>query len=82
MSGQLEYYFDYASPYSYLANSQIPGLAERTGATILYRPVLLGAIIVDSKNTPPPSVPEIFRLELLTRFHPLTNTVMSFRGRL
>lgn len=57
MSGQLEFYFDYASPYSYLADSQLPGLAERTGATILYRPVLLGAVIVDSGNTPPPSVP-------------------------
>jgi 2-hydroxychromene-2-carboxylate isomerase len=57
MPPALEYYFDYASPYSYLADSQLPALIERTGAEIVYRPVLLGAIIVESKNTPPPSVP-------------------------
>ena len=57
MAKQLEFYFAYASPYSYLANSQIPGIAERTGAEVIYRPVLLGAVVVESKNQPPPSVP-------------------------
>ncbi len=57
MAKQLEFYFDYASPYSYLANSQIPAVAERTGAEVIYRPVLLGAVVVESKNQPPPSVP-------------------------
>jgi 2-hydroxychromene-2-carboxylate isomerase len=57
MAPTLEYYFDYASPYSYLADSRLPALVERTGAEIIYRPVLLGAVVVESKNTPPPSVP-------------------------
>lgn len=57
MAGQLEFFFDYTSPYSYLANSRIPGIAKRSGAAVLYRPVLLGAVIVDSGNTPPPTVP-------------------------
>ena len=45
MSRRLEYFFDYVSPFSYLADSQLPGLAERTGAEILYRPMLLGGVI-------------------------------------
>lgn len=57
MSGTLEYFFDYASPYSYLANSQIAGLQERTGAEIVYKPMLLGGLMVATGNSPPGSVP-------------------------
>jgi 2-hydroxychromene-2-carboxylate isomerase len=28
----LEFFFDYGSPFSYLADTQLPALAERTGA--------------------------------------------------
>lgn len=38
MSGELAFYFDYRSPYSYLANTQLPGLAAEHGAAIRYNP--------------------------------------------
>ena len=57
MPGTLEYFFDYASPYSYLANSQVAGLLERTGAEIVYKPMLLGGLMVATGNSPPATVP-------------------------
>ncbi len=41
MTASLQFFYDYGSPYSYLANSQLPALRERTGCEIVYRPVLL-----------------------------------------
>ena len=41
----VEFFFDYGSPFSYLANTQLPGIAARTGASIVYRPMLLGAVL-------------------------------------
>jgi 2-hydroxychromene-2-carboxylate isomerase len=53
----VEFFFDYVSPFSYLANSQLPALLDRTGAEVIYKPVLLGAIFKASNNTPPPAIP-------------------------
>ena len=39
MSKTLEFFFDFGSPYGYLANSQLPSIAARTGAQIVYCPV-------------------------------------------
>lgn len=41
MAIQIEFYFDFVSPYSYLAATQLPALTERTGAEIIYRPFRL-----------------------------------------
>lgn len=49
MSRKLEFYFDYVSPYSYLANSQLAAL----DAEIVYRPILLGALMNNVGNKPP-----------------------------
>ena len=40
----LDFFFDYGSPYSYLASTQMEALAERTGATVRWRVFLLGAV--------------------------------------
>ena len=40
----VEFFFDDGSPYSYLADTRLAGLAERTGAEIVYRPMLLGGV--------------------------------------
>lgn len=53
----LEYFFDYVSPFAYLADTQLAGLVERTGATLRYRPFLLGGIMQGSGNQPPITVP-------------------------
>jgi 2-hydroxychromene-2-carboxylate isomerase len=57
MAKQIEFYFDYGSPFSYLADTQLPALAKRTGAEIVYRPILLGAIFKATGNSSPISVP-------------------------
>jgi 2-hydroxychromene-2-carboxylate isomerase len=52
----LEFFFDYGSPFSYLADTQIPTIARRTGAAISYRPMLLGAVLKATGNSSPMAV--------------------------
>ncbi len=52
----VEFFFDYSSPYSYLAATQMEGLAARTGASVLWRPFVLGAVFKAAGNTPPAAV--------------------------
>jgi 2-hydroxychromene-2-carboxylate isomerase len=44
MAHTLEIYWDFSSPFSYLASTQAEALAARTGATLVWRPMLLGAV--------------------------------------
>lgn len=57
MAKQIEFYFDYGSPFSYLADTQLPALARRAGAELVYRPILLGAIFKATGNSSPISIP-------------------------
>jgi len=57
MAAQIEFYFDYGSPFSYLADTQLPALARRTGAEIVYRPILLGGIFKATGNSSPITIP-------------------------
>ena len=41
----IEFFFDYGSPYSYLADTQLAALQARTGCDVLYRPMLLAAVL-------------------------------------
>jgi 2-hydroxychromene-2-carboxylate isomerase len=41
---RLEFFYDYGSPFSYLIDTQLPALCERTGAERVYRPMLLGGV--------------------------------------
>ncbi len=54
---EVEFLFDYGSPTSYLAYTQMPGLAARTGATAIYRPILLGAVFKATGNHSPAEIP-------------------------
>jgi 2-hydroxychromene-2-carboxylate isomerase len=56
MATELEFFFDYGSPFSYLADSQLEGLAERTGAVVSYRPMLLGGVFKETGNSSPISI--------------------------
>jgi 2-hydroxychromene-2-carboxylate isomerase len=49
----VEFFYDYGSPYSYLANSRLAGLKARTGAEIIYRPMLLGGVFKATGNQSP-----------------------------
>lgn len=44
MSDPILFYFDFTSPYSYLASEKIDALAAKFGRKVQWRPVLLGAI--------------------------------------
>ena len=44
MTHTLEIYWDFSSPFAYLGSTQAEALAARTGATLVWRPMLLGAV--------------------------------------
>jgi 2-hydroxychromene-2-carboxylate isomerase len=50
----LEFFYDYSSPWTYLAFSRIEDLCRATGAALVWRPILVGGIF----NTVNPSVYE------------------------
>ncbi len=52
-----EFFFDFGSPASYLAYTQMDGLAQRTGAEIVWRPILLGGVFKATGNASPAAVP-------------------------
>ncbi len=57
MPKRLEFWFDVGSPTAYLAHTQMPGIAGRTGAEIVWRPMLLGGVFKATGNAPPGDVP-------------------------
>jgi 2-hydroxychromene-2-carboxylate isomerase len=40
----MDFWYDFSSPFTYLASTQIPALAERLGVAVRWRPVLLGGL--------------------------------------
>ncbi len=53
MARTLEFYFDYGSPYSYLADTQVEIIARRTGAALARKPMLLGGVFKSTGNQSP-----------------------------
>jgi 2-hydroxychromene-2-carboxylate isomerase len=54
---RLEFYFDLASPYSYLAHTQLGRIRRETGAEVLMRPMLVGAVFTAAGTKAPAEVP-------------------------
>lgn len=52
MSKTIRFYFDFVSPYSYLAATQIEALAERSGASIDHCPIHVGTLMARVGNRP------------------------------
>ena len=52
-SRKVDYFFDYVSAYSYLVNGQVEKIK---GAEVQYRPMLLGAVMQATGNSPPGTV--------------------------
>jgi 2-hydroxychromene-2-carboxylate isomerase len=52
MSAPLDFYFEFASPYGYLASTQIDTLAARHGRTVAWRPIMLGAAFKETGARP------------------------------
>jgi 2-hydroxychromene-2-carboxylate isomerase len=57
MGKQVEFYFDFGSPYSYLAYKALPGIAAAHGALIVWRPMLLGGVFKATGNHSPAETP-------------------------
>jgi 2-hydroxychromene-2-carboxylate isomerase len=57
MAKALEFLFDVGSPASYIAWKRVPEVAARTGATVAYRPFLLGGVFKATGNHSPAEIP-------------------------
>lgn len=66
----VSFFFDFSSPFAYLASTQIEKVAARHGATVLYKPFLLGALfkMIGTPNVPLHAMPEpkarLFRADI------------------
>ena len=57
MKPPLDFYFDFSSPYGYLAAQKIEAVAARHGRGVTWRPMLLGAAFKATGAAPLPQVP-------------------------
>ena len=61
----LDFYFDFMSPFAYLAHTQLPALAHRFGHRIVYHAIDLPAAKLAIGNTAPPNVSMPVKLRYL-----------------
>ena len=57
MPAQIDFYFDFSSPYGYLASHKIDALAAKHGREARWRPYLLGPVMKVTGQQPLPSIP-------------------------
>ncbi len=53
----VEFYFDYGSPYSYIAHTRLREVLRRTGGEAQYRIMLLGGVFQLTGNSSPANNP-------------------------
>ncbi|MCC1496199.1 2-hydroxychromene-2-carboxylate isomerase [Alcanivorax sp. 1008] len=94
MSKQIECFFDFGSPATYLVWTQLPALAAKHNAKLVWRPMLLGAVFKATGNQSPAMNPAKGRYMLVDfqryaesygvpmKFSPFfpINTMMLMRG--
>lgn len=80
MSKTVAFFFDFGSPASYLAWTQLPRIAEQAGAQITWKPMLLGAVFKAAGNQSPVMIPSKGRwmLQDLARFAARYGATMRF----
>lgn len=52
----IDFYFDFMSPFAYLAHSRLPLIAQKYGCDLRYHPIDLPAAKLAAGNTGPPNV--------------------------
>ncbi len=57
MKAAIDFYFDFSSPYSYIASEWIEALAARHGRTVRWQAILLGATFQVAELKPPVAHP-------------------------
>lgn len=80
MTKTVDFYFDVGSPASYLAWTQLKSLAEKVGATISWKPMLLGGVFKATGNSSPALIPAKSRYSRidLARFAADYNVPLNF----
>ena len=80
MSKTLEFFFDFGSPASYLAWTQVPRIAREAGAQLIWRPMLLGGVFKATGNQSPVMIPSkgAWMLRDLARFASRYGVPMAF----
>lgn len=53
MSKSFDFFYDYISPFSYIAFYEAERIAQRTGAIMNIRPMFLGAVLKSAENASP-----------------------------
>jgi len=57
MPNPIEFYFDFSSPYGYIASEKIDALASKHGREVTWRPYLLGVAFKTTGSAPLTSIP-------------------------
>jgi 2-hydroxychromene-2-carboxylate isomerase len=57
MANSIQFYFDFASPYGYMAATKISALAGKYGRNVEWKPILLGVVFKVTGGVPLPSAP-------------------------
>lgn len=57
MTKSVDFYYDFGSPAAYLAWTQIARICAEQGATLVYKPFLLGAVFKATGNASPVTIP-------------------------
>lgn len=57
MAAPLEFYFDFSSPYAYLASEKIDELAAKYGRKVQWHPILLGVVFKATGGAPLTEIP-------------------------
>jgi len=57
MPNPIEFYFDFSSPYGYIASHEIDAIAAKYGREAIWRPFLLGVAFKATGGVPLPSIP-------------------------
>jgi 2-hydroxychromene-2-carboxylate isomerase len=79
-TARCEFFFDFGSPTSYLAWTQLPGICAAAGAELVCRPILLGGVFQATGNASPVTVPAKgkYMLDDMARFARRYGVPMKF----
>ena len=56
MADPIDFYFDFGSPYGYLASLRIDDVAAKHDRQVAWRPMLLGAVFKNEGTQPFPNI--------------------------
>jgi 2-hydroxychromene-2-carboxylate isomerase len=57
MANPIQFYYDFASPYGYMAATKISALAAKHGRSVEWKPILLGVVFKVTGGVPLPNAP-------------------------